>query len=78
MMQQRETDSVPDFNRLFETVAESAYSQALRQPAEDLQLVNLYLKAEQAGPVVNKIFDADPRVVTLANALVNKPINLKM
>ena len=40
--------------------------------------MNLYLKSAQAGPVVNKIFDADPHVVMLANALVNKPINLKM
>ena len=69
MMEQGETESVPDFNRRFETAAEFAYPQALRQPAEDLQLVNLYLKAAQAGPVVNKIFDADPHVVTLANAL---------
>jgi len=68
-LKQGATENFPDFNRRFNDAAEDTYPNNLRQPAEDLILTNLYLRALQPSPIVDRIFDAEPRIVTLAGAL---------
>ena len=68
-LRQGAQEPLPDFNRRFDDAAEDAYPASLRQPAEDLLLTNLYLAAINTGPIVDHLFDADPRIVTLTGAI---------